>query len=211
MLKALVIALIIIVIYFYFSNRKEFVKVKSNHDGMYYNVLEDYKNKQDTADTMAKVNTKMLQFLAHLKEKYHVNMIDPPPPQILANERARQTAVRIVRNYDFEKLFETHPTGKNGTSYTIEKGQELHMCVRGKDDLKLHDEHDIMFVALHELAHIGNPTWGHKKDYWEVFKFVLGEAKEAGVHDPRDYRNDPIVYCGLTVDYNPYYDTTLKF
>ena len=45
-----------------------------------------------------------------------------------------------------------------------------------------------MFVTLHELSHIATKTIGHKSEFWENFKFLLQQAKEAGIHNPVDYK-----------------------
>lgn len=183
--------------------RREYFAVVQN--GISYNVLPaaDYAL---AAERLAVTNEKILTFLVWLKKKYNVGSLPSRPP---AN-RAEDIADRVLSNYNTEMLFETEPTGAEGTSYTVDKGKELHMCVRRKDDRTLHTVDELVFVALHELAHMGNPTWGHEADFWEVFKFLLVEAAESGIHVPTDYSIVPLVYCGLTVGYNPYFDSRVK-
>jgi hypothetical protein len=69
-----------------------------------------------------------------------------------------------------------------------------------------------MFVVIHELAHIANERWGHSSEsqFWEIFKFLLHEAKLCGMHTPVDYSKYPVMYCGLNVNYNPYFDDNVK-
>lgn len=208
MLVALVIVLTV-VLYRHASNSAEYLTVKA-HDGETYQILDDYADKEKTAALFARINTKLLDFIEYLKIKYKVNNVDSPAN--LAEMSARQRNLydivsRICVNYNFEEVFETHPTGKNGTSYTVEKGQQLHMCTRDKDTLKLHNDDDIMFVAIHELAHMGNINWGHETDFWEIFKFLLHEAELANIHHSVNYASEPMNYCGLPVDYNPLYDS----
>lgn len=207
------IAVLIVVIWLCIKNRKETVKIKSS-DGEYYHVLEEYGGKNETAEMFAEVNSGIMKLLDILKSKYRVNMTERNPDDLLAddsiNVMLRGIVQRVITNYNYESLFETEPTGKNGTSYTVEKGEQLHMCVRRKDTLTLHSVHDVMFVALHELAHMGNEEWGHGQHFWEIFKFILHEAKLAGIHEPERYDLKPIEYCGLRVDYNPYFDRLVK-
>ena len=40
-----------------------------------------------------------------------------------------------------------------------------------EDENKLIDENTLMFVALHELAHIATESIGHTKEFWANFKF----------------------------------------
>jgi len=47
---------------------------------------------------------------------------------------------------------------------------------------------------------------GHKQDFWKNFKFLLEQAKEAGIYNPVDYKEDPQPYCGMDITDNPYYD-----
>ena len=47
---------------------------------------------------------------------------------------------------------------------------------------------------------------GHKSEFWQNFKFLLENAKEAGIHKPVDYKNEPREYCGMKIHDNPYYD-----
>jgi len=96
------------------------------------------------------------------------------------------------------------------TAYTINKGTKMMFCLRDRKTLKLHDVDTLLFVALHEISHIGNKAWEHGTDFWEIFKFVLKEANESGVYTPVNYAKENIVYCGLTVTYNPYFDNSLR-
>ena len=38
------------------------------------------------------------------------------------------------------------------------------------------------------------------------FRFLLKEAKISGIHNPIDYSIDNMVYCGVKVTHNPYFD-----
>ena len=44
-----------------------------------------------------------------------------------------------------------------------------------------------MFVAIHELSHVMTKSIGHKQEFWDNFKFLLENAKEAKIHDPQNY------------------------
>ena len=47
---------------------------------------------------------------------------------------------------------------------------------------------------------------GHKQDFWNNFKFVLQNAKDAHIYEPVDYKKKPQDYCGMTISDNPYFD-----
>ena len=52
------------------------------------------------------------------------------------------------------------------------KAKNSVLCLRDKQTKKLHSDEILMFVALHELSHMGNDTWGHDTKFWKTFKFV---------------------------------------
>ena len=91
------------------------------------------------------------------------------------------------------------------TAYSENKGEKIAFCLnktkRGNDNLI--DEHTLMFVAIHELSHVMTKSIGHKKEFWDNFKFLLENAKEAGIHEPVDYSKKPIEYCSLTISDSP--------
>jgi hypothetical protein len=122
--------------------------------------------------------------------------------------------MQLISNYNSDEIYEISPLNKQGlTSYTENK-KVLILCLRRKAaDLAghhpLHDINTMMFVVLHELTHMMNSTWDHHYDFWQLFKFVLENAVEAGVYTPVDYSRAPIVYCGLRLSYNPLYDPRL--
>lgn len=109
------------------------------------------------------------------------------------------------------RVKENDSKGPNDTSYTIEKGDLVALCLREKvtGSETMHDMHTVEFVNLHELAHIASDDYGHSRQFWLNFYWVLRNAKKFGFHQPRDYRKFPVNYCGLDVEYNPYYDPDL--
>ena len=108
-------------------------------------------------------------------------------------------------------LRETHPlNGEGDTSYTIDKGNILSLCLRsGSGDL--HDFDTLKFVYLHEISHIAANVFQHPDKFWKIFRLILIEAENAGLYSPFNYASHPIMYCGkLTISYNPYYDQSLE-
>ena len=66
-----------------------------------------------------------------------------------------------------------------------------------KEGSKLIDENTLTFVALHEISHIATVSIGHKKDFWENFKFIKNAVR--GIYEPKDYKKNPKKYCGMTI------------
>ena len=110
------------------------------------------------------------------------------------------------KNFNSNAIVESSP-GNKYTSYSINKGEKIVLCLRFRDKSKqLVPMNTLMFVSLHELAHIMTKSVGHKSEFWQNFKFLLENAKEAGLHNPVDYKENPREYCGMTIHDNPYYD-----
>lgn len=116
-------------------------------------------------------------------------------------------AQRLKKGFNPKKIMETLPTSEY-TAYSENKGEKLAFCLNRvkKDNEDLIDEHTLMFVALHELSHIATESVGHKPEFWSNFKWILEQAKDAGLHDPEDYKESPAEYCGMKIRDNPFYD-----
>ena len=108
--------------------------------------------------------------------------------------------------FDPKRIQETLPTSEH-TAYSENKGEKIAFCLtKSKTDSNLIDPNTLMFVALHELTHVGTSSVGHTPDFWRNFKFVLENAKDANIYNPVDYKKTPKGYCGMTISDNPYYD-----
>lgn len=86
------------------------------------------------------------------------------------------------------------------TSYTTNKGEEIVFCLRSKYTGELHDINDIMYVAVHEIAHIGCPEIGHTPLFHDINYYLLTEAVNKGIYKYKNYRKRPVEYCGIKLD-----------
>jgi hypothetical protein len=142
------------------------------------------------ANLLATVTENCKKLVAYMKEKH------PNDPRVQ----------RLVNGFNPKKVSETLPTS-SFTAYTENKGEKMAFCLNTtKNGDKLIDPHTLTFVALHELSHIMTESIGHKQDYWQNFKFILINAKDANIHDPIDYKKNPKQICGMKINDNPYYD-----
>ena len=181
-----------------------------------WNVLRKYHNAEEAAKLLQSTNAKMMRFLQFMKEKYHINeteeeIADCENHATMIASEPHRIAAALLDNYNPDVFYENEP-GHNGTSYTLNKGAAMYICLRNKFDRdQLVNPDMLFFVMLHEAAHIANYNgWGHDTRYWEVFKFILKNASEAGLYVPKDYSKHPENYCGLHVDYNPLLDRGLR-
>uniref|UniRef100_A0A6C0AW66 Uncharacterized protein n=1 Tax=viral metagenome TaxID=1070528 RepID=A0A6C0AW66_9ZZZZ len=161
----------------------------SDVDGEKYCVRERSKL-QLAADLLAKVTEKMQKLVNYVANKYPNN----------------DDVKRLVKNFNPSKISETLPTSEL-TAYSENKGEKIAFCLNTtKEGNKLIDIGTLTFVAIHELAHCMTESIGHKPEFWQNMKFLLVNAKQAGIYNPVDYKNNPKEYCGTTITDNPYYD-----
>lgn len=105
------------------------------------------------------------------------------------------------------KLTENAPNGTH-TSYTINKGKEISLCIRSAKNAELHDINLIMYVVLHELSHVACPEKNHTDLFKKIFSFYLQIATKIGIYEPTNYQKNPTEYCGIVLDENLYYKNT---
>jgi len=110
---------------------------------------------------------------------------------------------RLRQRYASTKVFESN----NHETFTLNKGEQIVMCLRNyAQHKKLHDEFNLLvFVGLHELAHVMSTSVDHTVEFWANFKFILRCAAEMNLYDPVDYALDPMWYCAMVVHDNPYF------
>jgi hypothetical protein len=188
---ALIAFIIVIGLYIYYDSDSFQLKcIVSTVDGNKYCVRER-ENIQKAADLLAKITEKCKSLVKYVGNKYPNN----------------EDVKRLVKNFNPQKVMETLPTSEY-TAYSENKGEKLAFCLNREksDNNNLIDEHTLMFVSIHELSHIMTKSIGHKSEFWKNFKFLLENAKEAGIHNPEDYKKTPQEYCGMKIHDNPYYD-----
>ena len=91
----------------------------------------------------------------------------------------------------------------DSTSYSINKGEQLVFCIRDKLNNSIHDINTLMFVAIHELAHIVTNELQHTDKFWNNMKKLLHRAEDLGLYTYVDYNTNPVEYCGMTIDSGP--------
>ena len=161
----------------------------ASKDGNRYCVRERAKIEL-AANLLASVTAKCKELVEYMKQKH------PNDPRVK----------KLVEGFNPKSISETLPTSEL-TAYSENKGEKIAFCLnKKKDGDKLIDLNTLTFVAFHELSHIMTTSIGHKQDFWQNFKFLLENAKEANIYQPVDYKKSPKDYCGMTINDNPFYD-----
>ena len=88
------------------------------------------------------------------------------------------------------------------TSYTVDK-QRIALCL--SSDNQMHSTNLVMYVLLHELAHIACPEVGHTPLFRDIFVALLQTSVAIGIYTPVNYQAAPERYCGMVL-----YDNLLQ-
>lgn len=174
---------------YYDSDAYNLKCIISNVDGNTYCVRERAKLEL-ASDLLAKVTKKCTDLVNYVAKKYPED----------------EDVQRLKKNFNPTRISETLPTSEH-TAYSENKGEKLAFCLNTtKEGNKLIDLNTLTFVAIHELSHVMTKTEGHKQVFWQNFKFLLENAKEANIYQPINYKKEPKEYCGMKITDNPYYD-----
>ena len=186
----LLIGVLIFCIKFYMDSEMFNLKcVVSKIDGQKY-CVRDRNHINKAVDLLATCTNRCSKLVEYMGEK-HSN-----------DDRVK----KLVAGFNPNSISETLPTSEL-TAYSENKGEKIAICLsKTKHSSKLIDINTLTFVAIHELAHIMTTSIGHKQEFWQNFKFLLENAKVAGVYKPVDYNESPENYCGITITDNPLYD-----
>jgi hypothetical protein len=177
--------------YYYAQDEFDLKCIVSTVDGNKYCVRER-ERETEAADKLARTTQKAVALVKYMNQTHG----DDPRVQ------------KLVAGFNPKRVNETLPTS-TFTAFSENKGEKTAFCLNRnskQDNSTLIDDHTLMFVAIHELAHDMTTSIGHEDDFWENFKFLLENAKAAGIHEPKDYKEEPEKYCGMTIQDNPYFD-----
>jgi len=163
-----------------------FVKGKNNE----YHLVRNKEDKEQSALLLSQLKDRLDNLVNYLVKKYK-------------GTENHEKVMRLRRQFSKNNIQESSASSQY-TSYSINKGQELHFCLRSKNEKEsLHDINTLMFVAIHELAHAMSVSFGHNKEFLENFKFLLKEAIEINVYTKVDYNINNKEFCGIQITNTP--------
>jgi hypothetical protein len=99
---------------------------------------------------------------------------------------------RLKRRWNPNHLHEGSYHIKGISSYTVDKGKKVVMCLRDQDG-DLYDQDLLLYVLLHELAHIACESSDHNEEFLTAFEYLLQQAIHHGIYAPQKRKNDS--YC----------------
>ncbi len=152
------------------------------YDGRSYRV-RNTSRKQETALALARVNEKAVNFINRLVQE--------------GDPEHKGAVMRLKSRYRPDRLSEGR-IDRRYSSYTINKGEEMVLCMRSRDEKdNLYDDNLVFYVVLHELAHVASVTEDHREEFHVNFRYLLRKASEWGLFTKQTHRFD---YCGVDVN-----------
>jgi hypothetical protein len=185
--------IIVLSLFIYTESRtNEVIYVESGIDHRRY-LVRNVEDKQAAADILANMRGRLEKLINYMRMNY---------PN---DDRVK----RLIRKFNPDRISESL-RGSKYTSYSINKGEKIVLCLRSKDmSQRLTDINTLMFVTLHELSHIMTVSIGHTKEFWSNFKFILKIAVQLGVYNNIDYSQNPQPYCGIEVNDSPLHNKSI--
>ncbi len=189
MIIIILILILFLIIYIFYNNtyyKDNLVNQISTVDNEEY-FVRNVEDKSIAANTLATIKNNIKKLVLHLNNS------------ISEHEDEKEYINNLVKRTKKINIMET-PNDEKNTSYTINKGEKIVICLRSKFLNEIHDINTIMYVVIHELAHVGCPEYGHTPLFKKIFIFLLKESHKIGIYIPVDYRKKPQDYCGMTIN-----------
>lgn len=169
------------------TTKSEVLYVESDIDHEIY-LVRDLVDKQEACNMLALIKKNILSLTDYMyanKEKKEYINFTKHVDQL--NSRIRKAK---ISESDSNNIY---------TSYSVNKGEEIIFCLRSKKDNRLHDINIVMYVVLHEMAHVACPEYGHTDLFKKIFAFFTDIAINQNMYKKNDFSNNPTEYCGLII------------
>jgi len=171
----------------YYVKNKDLIILKGT-DNRKYRLL-DLPGKEKCLEMLVLLNNNTMKIVELLKK----------------NKDEKKGIDEVIKRYNPDRLSE-NLENRSLTAYSLNKGEEICVCLREpKDETKVIDDiNTLMFVLIHELAHLMTEEIGHTDNFWRNMAFLLEKGNKCGVYNPINYSESPVMYCGVNVNQTPY-------
>jgi len=185
-LTLLMICILAVFFYMNFLRQKLYLeKIKASNGNEY--LVRNLPDKIEAANKLGSISDSLKNLVNSLNEN---------------DDKKGEYIKNLKESFNPEYITENIP-GSIYVAYSVNKGEELSLCIRDKDTESFIDDNTIIFVAIHELAHIMTPETGHTPLFWDNMKFLLEQASSQGIYMPVDYSQSPVEYCGMDINSTP--------
>ncbi len=194
----LLVLIIIIYIKLSYDYNSEVHYVISPKDNNKYLIRRNNQNPismLESANTLAEINRRVMILINYLDNTYK-------------NDYTKNYFIKMLKQNYSSNILSEAAIDKRYTTFTINKNN-MHICLRTRDQKDaMYDINLLIYVVLHELAHIANydpeenPIIGHGPEFKMIFKFLVLEATKLNIYTYEDYTQKPREYCGIMLSSN---------
>lgn len=167
-------------------SKGDVVYVLSDIDDEYY-LVRNVPDKQEASNLLARIRQNINSLVIHLNDninKYHDN----------------KKYIEQLTNRISGSIINESSSNSSYTSYSVNKGEQIVFCIRSKRNTDImHSLNLMMYVTLHELAHVACPEYGHTPLFKKIFSFLTKVSIKLEMYRKIDFRNNPTEYCGLII------------
>ena len=183
--ESILLSIIIIFIYILYLIKKDRLTLVEANNNVQFMVYNDI-NKIHSANLLANLVDRMYKLRNILISNKN-------------NYKEYELNIELLeKNFNIERtsIYENAPN-TDLTSYSVNKGEELAFCLKSKKTGKFHEINLLMYVAIHEMAHMACPEIGHGELFKDIFRFLTLEAINLKLYKKINYQDNPVEYCGM--------------
>ncbi len=185
-LTLLMICILAVFFYMNFLRQKLYLeKIRASNGNEY--LVRNLPDKNEAANKLGSISDSLKNLVNGLNEN---------------DDKKGEYIKQLKESFNPEYITENIP-GSVYVAYSVNKGEELSLCIREKDTEKFIDDNTIIFVAIHELSHVMTPETGHTPLFWDNMKYLLEQGSSQGIYMPVDYSQSPVEYCGMDINSTP--------
>lgn len=189
MIPAAALGIGAIVAYAITGGPRNTVRIKGP-DGREYD-MQNLPNKEEAVRVLSSIRGDLEKLYTHYRET--MGLAEDPP------------VARFLARFNPE-VFVENDMASPDTSYSENKGVRVVVCLRDKTappNYPVIEKNTVMFVVLHEMAHLMTETIGHTSEFWANFRRILQDAVQLGIYTPVNYAQSPTPYCGMKITDSP--------
>lgn len=173
--------------------------IQSDIDNKIYMIRRGH-NKSDaflkeSANTLAQINLRIEKLINELENRF-------------GNDLTKIYFIKKLKSNYNPYMISEAAIDNRYTSYTVDK-EDINMCLRTRDKYeKVYDINTLMYVVLHELAHLCNYSAdgiaieGHGKEFKRIFTILVQTSMDIGIYTYKNYHDTPEEYCGISINTN---------
>jgi len=182
----IILLISIIIIYIYFNaNDVTYVEYFDGINKKQY-LVRDVPDKDKAVETIFKIEQTLKHFVSLLINDNNVK-----------NNTEMYKCITTIDERLKNVEIQESSADSQYTSYSVNKGELLVFCIRSKKNSKIHEFNDLIYVAIHEIAHIGCVEVGHTDLFFKINEYLIKKAIEYNIYKYVNYSLNHHEFCGM--------------